>query len=173
VRVRKVVFRVTPGDAGREGRDTLEYWATAVGNFDANNVIDLVRVDADNNETVVGEDSTTSLRYRVCGGSGGCLEPGSSFVSGGGQYAEFTYDFKIGSEYPLSAGETAKFRLKLDTTGFWKADASYKDGLIPLTVSLPGYSDLLWTDAPGYNYVVRAATKGELPVTASLQVLKP
>jgi hypothetical protein len=172
VRIRKVAFRVAPGDAGREGTDAIEYWVSKVGSLDANDIIELVRVDPNGNETVIGEDALTSLRLTICG-SGGCLERGSGYVSRSSDYAVFTYDFRQGAEFPLSSGETTHLRLKLDTSGFWKDPVSYKNGLIPLTVSLPGYSDFLWTDSPNPTYEVRAATKGDLPVSATVQVELP
>jgi hypothetical protein len=175
VRIRKMKFKVTPGDAGRSGsqNDALEHWASTIGaGFDANAVIDLVRVDSSGNETTVGEDTATALRYYVRHGGTLRSDP-TAFDSSSGDYAVFEYDFGLGSEYLIDAGTTANFLLKLDTTGFWKTTALQQNAEFSLRVELPGANELLWTDAPGYSYEARAASSAGLPISTSLSVRKP
>lgn len=175
VRVRKLVLKVTPGDAGKDGLDSLERWAQAIGaGNDANPVIDLVRVNGPSfsDQLVVGEDTTTSLRYYIYH-RGARRSDFTEVTSSGGDYAQFEYDFGQGSEYTLSPGETAHFIVRLDTSVFWMVASSYQNAEFPLAVSLTGYGDLTWTDAVGYNYDVRAATGGDLPISSSLKVRKP
>lgn len=149
VRVRKMVFKVVPGDAGQSGadNDALENWAKVNGDFnDDDGIVDLELFSA-GDETVIGEGSSTRLMYSVMNGSTKLTSPvASGYVSQPGNYGLIEYDFNEGAELLIGAGGTQEFRFSLDTSAF-NSSNDYS-----LAVELLGGADLAWTDVPSGAY---------------------
>jgi len=149
VRVKKLVFKVTPGDAGQPGpdNDALEIWTKVNGDFNNDyGVVDLVQVTGAA-KTVIGEDSSARVTYStVHAGTKNSTPVASGFVSQPGDYGLIEYVFNDGSELSIGSGGDLEFRFSLDTSAFdSKNDYS-------LNVEMLGGTDLSWTDIPTGAY---------------------
>jgi hypothetical protein len=90
-----------------------------------------------------------------------------------GDSAEIVYSWRPGSEYDISAGDTAHFVYKLDTTKFWQSSNFAENRDFSLAVSLDASPGFYWTDDSGINATTRSTLGIGLPVSASFTVRKP
>lgn len=148
-RVRKMTFKVSPGEAGKAGagNDALEKWAAINGDFaDDDDVADLDQV-AGTTRTLIGEDTMTGLTYTVVHGSTKNTTPvASNYTSAANDYALIEYAFHEGSELFVAAGGTMELQFGIDTSTF------YPDKDYSLKVELLGGSDFTWTDITSGTY---------------------
>lgn len=171
VRVRKMVFKLSPGDAGLTGaaNDALEVWARTNGDFpDDDNVATLKHVYPAGGTEVVGEDGNCSLKYSVVHAGNKITNPvGANYVSSGGDYALLEYAFNEGSEFSINAGLTYEYSLEVDTSAF----ASDKDN--SFGIELVGVTDFLWTDIPSGAYTALSGNDAiGIPLSNSVTVKK-
>ncbi len=149
VRVRKLAFKVVPGDAGQAGadNDALEVWAKANGDFnDDDNIVNLEQVSGDN-KALIGEGPSARLSYSIVrAGVENTAPVAGGYVSQPGDYALIRYDFDEGSEAGVGAGVTQEFRFSLDLSAF-NSNNDYS-----LNVELLGAANLAWTDVPSGAY---------------------
>lgn len=142
-RVRKLAFRVKPGDIDRDGADNdlLERWAGVDGDAaDDNGIIELRRLTAAGGYEVIGEGSEASIRYGIVRAGVADMTP-QGFVTDYGDEGLIEVVFNEGAEHLIEAGATATFVLALKTD-------SATIGSSTLEARLLGGSDFLWTDAP-------------------------
>ncbi len=171
VRMRKLTFKLSPGDAGYHeaagsGLDSLENWANRVGDFaDADSIVNLNRI-AGTDKILLGEDVLTNVVYSVWHNGQKVANPvASHYVSSSGDYATIEYQFSEGNELGVSAGVTAVYNLELDTTQF----APDKDYTLGVELTSGGFA---WTDVPSGAYTALTGTQATgLPVSGSVTVV--
>jgi hypothetical protein len=147
VRLKKISFKVTPGDTGTDGSDSdaLENWADVNGDFaDDDGVLNLKRVVLGGDDVTLAEGSDGRIRYSFAGDD---TPAGRNSVSG--DYGVISVEFAEGREFFIAAGSTVTFYLELRTSLF----ASFNN--YPLTVQIMSGSDFQWTDVPSGTYTAR------------------
>lgn len=145
-RISRLTFKLTPGDVATSGpdNDALEGWADINGDYpDDNNLVNLWRTDVSGGDPL-GEDNTATIKYSVVRDNVRDETP-SDLESRVNDYGLVEYQFNFGQEIHISAGETASFRLEIDTTEF---------ALNPqdLEVEVLGETYVEWTDLEDGNY---------------------
>jgi len=161
-RVRKLAFRIEPGDVNRDGADSdvLERWADVNGDAaDDNDLLELRRLRADGGYDVIGEGFEASVRYGIVRDGAADMTPQGVDTRYGDQ-GLIEMAFAEGSEHLIAAGETATFVLALKTDSFTIGTWTLKSRLL-------GGADFLWTDAPsGYHAPWDGAETLGLPVVS-------
>ena len=165
IRIKKMTFKVTAGDAGRDGadNDALERWADLNGDFaDDDKVSDLTFMNG-TERTLIGEDAGTNIRYSIVRNGVKDATP-QGLDSASGDYALIEYEFSDGNEYAIGAGGIRTFSFGLDT-------AQFAVGSYTCAVDLMTGQDFLWTDIPdGYYTPLTGSAVAGLPVSTSISV---
>lgn len=115
-RIKKLTFRLKPGDVGREGsdNDALERWADVNGDAaDDNDVIEFRRFLPSGSETL-GEDLSATIRYGIV--RNGVLDATPQGLdSAYGDEGQVEIEFADGQAPTLAAGAVTEFSLSLKT----------------------------------------------------------
>ncbi|MBI4457351.1 hypothetical protein HY633_00095 [Candidatus Uhrbacteria bacterium] len=165
VRVKKITFKVKPGDAGiaGTGNDSLERWADLNGDFNDDDLVSDLALVCGSTRTVIGEGSSARLRYGVVKNGVKDATP-QGIESAAGDYALIEYEFEDGNEYLIGAGGTQTFVFGLDTSQF-------VPGSYGLVVDILADSNFIWTDIPSGAYPQLSGTQASgLPVTTSISM---
>ncbi len=151
VRVKKMAFKVTPGDVATAGsdNDALENWADVNGDFaDDDGIMNLKQVVVGGTDITLAEGSSGRIRYSFAGD-----DTPAGRDSASGDYGIITVEFNDGGEFFIPAGATITFSVELQTAAF----ATFSN--YPLTVQLLSGSDFVWTDIPSGAYTPRSGSE--------------
>jgi hypothetical protein len=166
VRIKKLGFKLTPGDAGvpYADNDAIERWADVNGDFpDDNELVNLWQATGAS-ERLLGEDSSASVAYTIVASGTEDTTP-EGHNSAAGDYAYVRYDFNRDFEIKVEAGQTDTFRLEIDTSKFASG------GPHSFKVEMLSGNEFEWTDTTvGAYEPMKGDGVNGLPMTADLQV---
>ena len=166
-RIKKLTFRLKPGDVGQTGadNDALERWADVDGDAaDDNGVLELRRYLPSGSE-VLGEDLSASIRYGIL--RAGILDPTPQGLdSAYGDEGQLEIEFVDDAAPILAAGTASVFALEL------KTESLAVIGGAALEARLLGGPDFIWTDVPdGFFTPLTGFDVPGLPVVSPILTL--
>jgi len=140
IRIKKLAFKLTPGDVGTAGldNDSLERYANVNGDFANDTGMANLWWFGPTDKILLGEGGGNTLAYSIVTRAGKDTTP-QGYETRSGDYGLLEYIWPDGSEFTLGPGASAVLSFELNTTIFSQAGSS-------LIVELAGGSDLLWTD---------------------------